>query len=141
VWSTYYSSAMVQQQQPRLIVVIQSPPAVKITTLLLCTHIPSSLVPLGIFASNWMYQWIMSSSHLTRLSALGINILFTTRDQYFHIWGNGKIEMTAGSSETLATTYKTTRYHNPEYRNLNFHSHGNLKSHIETIFFLRPCIT
>jgi hypothetical protein len=35
---------------------------------------------------------------------------------------------TGASSETLVTTYKTTCSHNPDYYNLNFNSHGNIKS-------------
>jgi hypothetical protein len=35
------------------------------------------------------------------------------------------------SSETLVTTYKTTRHHNPEDHDPHFHSRENLKSDIE----------
>jgi hypothetical protein len=42
-------------------------------------------------------------------------------------------EMDIGaSSESLVTTYKTTCSHNPDYYNLNFNSHGNIKSHLFT---------
>jgi hypothetical protein len=43
-----------------------------------------------------------------------------------------------GFSETLTTTYKTTRSHNPEDHNQYFHNRENIKSHIGVCLFNEP---
>jgi hypothetical protein len=40
----------------------------------------------------------------------------------------------ACSSDVLVTLYRTIQYHTLDDNNLNFHCHGNLKSHISRSF-------